>query len=156
MSYSSRLLIAAVAAAAALPSVAQADDAYICDGGRMVYARPETLEKLKASDPCVAAYWRLNEAASPASEPAPATGPQTLAGPPAAKPAGKPVQRPNLRDALTGPDPATGPRAKPAATTPTAKSTDRPAPPASAANTDFRNVRVINAEDGPEFYRHDR
>lgn len=37
--------------------LAYADDAYVCDGGRLVYARPETLEKLKQTDPCIASYY---------------------------------------------------------------------------------------------------
>ncbi|MFX4412571.1 hypothetical protein ABTA43_20190, partial [Acinetobacter baumannii] len=46
-------------AALSFIATARADDAYVCDGGRLVYARPETLDKLKQTDPCIMQYYGL-------------------------------------------------------------------------------------------------
>lgn len=53
------LSIAAFAlTAGAIVERAKAEQAFLCDGGRIVYARGAVaLERLKASDPCVAGYF---------------------------------------------------------------------------------------------------
>jgi hypothetical protein len=35
----------------------RADEAYICDGGRVVHVKPGQIEALKLSDPCIAKYF---------------------------------------------------------------------------------------------------
>jgi hypothetical protein len=118
---------------------AKADDAYVCDDGRLVYAKPSTLEKLKATDPCIAKYFK--------------TTPQPLAAsaPLASQPAGP--------TAVGQPAPV-APRFKPSVGAPPAKdarATVKPKAIEAAEGTDFRNVRVINAPAGQaEIYRHTR
>ncbi len=133
---------------------AHADDAYVCDGGRLVYARPETLEKLKQTDPCIQAFYRVTPAAPPAAAAAPQAAPASSAiASPAPSvtaknkaPSAKPAPLKGTRDAALKPAPSKSESAKPVAA--------KPVEP--AAGTDFRNVRIINAPDGPEFFRHDR
>ena len=135
-------------------NAARADDAYVCDGGRLVYARPETLEKLKQTDPCVALFYNNNKpvaATSPVpAQLAPAVSPVTPAAPSmTAKnktPAAKSAPLKNSRDAAIAPTPPKSEQAKPALAKPVE----------AAPGTDFRNVRVINAPAGPEFFHHDR
>ncbi len=118
---------------------AKADDAYICDGGRLVYAKPSTLEKLKATDPCIAKYFNVMP------QPLPQTTP-VISQPTQTKP-----------DALTA---RPVPRLKPVTGAPVfrdARAPDKPKTPVATEGTDFRNVRVINAPAGPaEIYRHSR
>lgn len=135
-------------------NAARADDAYVCDGGRLVYARPETLEKLKATDPCVALFYSNNKpvvTASPVpAQIAPSTSPVTPAAPSASAknntPSAKAAPLKNARDAAVVPAPQKSDQPKPALA--------KPVEPAPGA--DFRNVRVINAPAGPEFFHHDR
>ena len=123
---------AIVVALLVLPAPAFADDAYVCDGGRIAYARPETLEKLKQTDPCVQGYFRFQPApAAPAqaAPDAPAVSQGTVRVPDKAKPPGRSAS------ADTGPDRA---------------------PPQATAGTDFRNVRVINAQGSDAVFYHAR
>jgi hypothetical protein len=131
------VIAASVSALAAIPTPpAQADDAYICDDGRLVYARPETLDKLKSSDPCVAKYFNTTP-------------------PPLAQHRNKGTSVSNAADAVSTP-------ATPAATTQTASplapaAAAKPRTPEASVGTDFRNVRVINAPAGQgEIFRHMR
>jgi hypothetical protein len=118
---------------------ARADDAYICDDGRLVYAKPATLEKLKATDPCIAKYFNVTP--PPLAQTAP------VAGLPTGSKAG----------ALPAPP---APRFKPSVGAPPAKDArimEQPKALEAAQGTDFRNVRVINAPAGQaEIYRHTR
>jgi hypothetical protein len=118
---------------------AKADDAYICDDGRLVYAKPSTLEKLKATDPCIAKYFKTTPQPLPQSAPVASQPTGTNAG------------------ALPTPP---APRFKPAVGAPTTKDAriiDKPKAPEAAQGTDFRNVRVINATAGQaDIYRHTR
>ncbi len=51
-------IVAALAlAAGAWVEVARADEAYICDAGRVVYVKPGELELKKLQDPCIAKYF---------------------------------------------------------------------------------------------------
>lgn len=63
---------------------ASADTAYLCEGGRIVYAKPENIERLKREDPCIARYFGLEAPAKPGAEQAHAVAtpaaPQTTAG----------------------------------------------------------------------------
>ncbi len=134
-------------------NAAHADDAYVCDGGRLVYARPETLEKLKQTDPCIQAFFRATPTAPVAAvapQPDPAFSPVTPSAPSATAknkaPTAKPAPLKGSRDAAMKPAPAKPETPKPVAAKPVE----------AAPGTDFRNVRIINAPDGPEFFRHDR
>ncbi len=61
-------VIALVAlAAGALTEAARADEAYICDAGRVVYVKPGELEIKKLQDPCIAKYFEQTPAAKPVS-----------------------------------------------------------------------------------------
>jgi hypothetical protein len=150
---------------ATLPlGAARADDAYVCDNGRLVYANAETLEKLKQTDPCIAGYYAHNplrteraQLAPALSVPAPSAPLASIVPPsqPAPTPPAAPVKAkpPGIfRDArLKGTTTATS----------TARLSKAPArlaaPPQAAAGTDFRNVRVINAPAGsPAVYHHER
>ena len=157
MNYSLRVLFGTLGFTAGLvPSLASADDAYVCDGGRMVYARPETLEKLKATDPCVARYHSLaGTVIAPATVPRPAAA---IAPLPSATPAPKAAKGPAslYKDAARSPEPAKPVPLKPALVATPKAAPVKPKPAEAAAGTDFRNVRVINAQDGAHLYRHDR
>ena len=54
-----KLLVAAGAALAAgfLVEGARADEAYVCEGGRVVTVKPGQLEELKKTDDCIAHYY---------------------------------------------------------------------------------------------------
>jgi hypothetical protein len=116
---------------------ALADDAYVCDGGRLVYARPETLEKLKQTDPCVAGYFKFQ--ARP--DDAPAAQAQT---PPAPAPSRGTGDGERVR-------PSGGTSASAAGRAATLVKT-----PEASVGTDYRNVHVINATGDGTIYRHER
>lgn len=148
-------LTAAASLTGIMSPAARADDAYICDGGRLVYARPETIEKLKQSDPCIQGYYGAIGAASasaaaatnlaPAAPPkvpgilVPAPDQSARNQPPSVR---QPALKGGTRDAAL---PAKRPKTAQAKT------------PEAAPGTDFRNVRVINAPAaGGAVYVHDR
>jgi hypothetical protein len=136
------LISAVLTFAAVLPQTsARADDAYVCDGGRLVYARPETLEKLKATDPCIAGYYAAVQQPPSVDAAIPAPIPGTAVLPPVASKS-RPKDKPQVVQ----------PRSAPA----TRDASLKPAIPETATGTDYRNVRVINAPDGGTVYRHDR
>lgn len=133
---------------------ATADDAYVCDGGRLVYARPETLEKLKKTDPCIQKYYQdvpASLAAVPIPEPvlAERAEPSIATAPPVSAPSrnqqgqsGNSVMLKGSKDTKRAP----------------ADSKDKEARakrPEQAPGTDFRNVQVINSPDSA-IYRHER
>jgi hypothetical protein len=45
---------------------ARADEAYVCDGGRIVYVKFGELERMKRQDPCIAAYYGMTVAGTQA------------------------------------------------------------------------------------------
>lgn len=155
-SWAGIISLAAMAGAGGLQ--AHADDAYVCDGGRLVYARPETLEKLKKTDPCIASYYRQNTV--PVAVPA-LREPSITAGTvdavasektPSIAPNGGNV---NLKTAPVRPDLLPALKEK----MPLAKRVKPPAakPPQSASGTDYRNITIINAPQGQaSIYRHER
>lgn len=120
---------------------ARADEAYVCDAGRVVYVRPGELEAMKRSDPCIAGYYGLTVATPPSSGAARAqtTPPiefKTLDAP--ENHAGREMTVP-YRVAMAG----------------TGVVAARNAPPVAAPDTDFRNVRLLNASPGSDgWYRH--
>jgi hypothetical protein len=61
-------IIAAIAlAAGAWAETARAEEAYICDAGRVVYVKPGQLETLKREDPCIAKYFEQTPSVKPAA-----------------------------------------------------------------------------------------
>lgn len=129
----------------------RADEAYLCEDGRIVKVAPGQLEALKRTDACIAAYYGLKIEAAPPIE--------TGAIAPAAR-----------RSPAADPPPALDKEARPAATAaskPAATVASKPArialksiapsgPPRAAAGTDYRNVVVLNAGPGqPAIYRHE-
>lgn len=135
--------LAIAAAGVSATPAAFADEAFLCGTDRVVYVKPGELEELKRTDPCIAGYFGLTVSAPP-GEPATsaAATPPTL----------------DFKKSLGGPDDqasATGPAPwRFAQAGATAK---HRAPPVASPGTDFRNVRLINAESGSDsWYRHDR
>lgn len=129
--------IAALAlAAGAWAERAHADEAYVCEAGRVAYVKPGELEEKKRTDPCVARYFddipsvkRASSAARPATD-------QKAATPVAEEPL--PVQKVSTA----------APAAK---TVPVRISTAE-----DAAGSTFRKVRIINAAPGEEAWFHHR
>lgn len=61
-------VIAAVAlAAGAMAETARADEAFICDGGRVAYVKPGELEQKKLQDPCIAKYFEKIQTVKPSA-----------------------------------------------------------------------------------------
>ena len=155
--------VAAIAAGNTLfASSASADDAYVCDGGRLVYARPETLEKLKQTDPCVQAYYATTPP-SPGASLAPTVASTLPSGtsiaPPSAT-ANNPAANPKSKQPAVKLAPLKGTRDAEVRTPRTKPALDKAAQakaPESAPGTDFRNVRVINAPSSAQaVFHHDR
>lgn len=172
------VLISVVAAVAwgvvSVGEAAHADDAYVCEGGRIAYVRFGDLEAMKRRDPCIAAYYGQSSRddaagadgeadASMTSDASDAdaadlvvrtTATQTRSGSGAP---GKHVAAPVLK---SGPRLATPARraatGKVAASGTVGRIVERTvAPPVAHPETDFRNVRVLNAAPGDDtVYRH--
>jgi hypothetical protein len=149
----------AVAAAAmtcgALLEPARADEAYVCEGGKLIYVAFRDLERMKRENACVAAYYGL--AAEPgAALPAAPAEPQAGKGEPRA-----PVAQASSTGRVT---PGIAIRRRPA---PASETTARqvapsvlptralPPPSPSDPPADYRNVRILNAEPGAAtIHRH--
>jgi hypothetical protein len=124
---------------------AVADEAYVCDAGRIVYVKPGELEHLKRTDPCIAGYYglKIEEKAATAAGRGPATTQRaTTERTDAAK--GLALER-EARAALV----AETEKAEPSAVA-AKQAASRP-----RVQTDYRNVLIINAEPGTIF-RHDK
>ena len=137
---------------------ARADEAYVCDAGRIVYVKPGELEGLKHTDACIAGYYGLTveaPAKHDTSQPEAAKkAAKTQAAPPV-PPGGKAKGLQLEREA----------RAAAAIDAPVAAAViKQPAPeskpiasPVKAAPSDFRNVLILNAAPGAErVFRHDK
>lgn len=173
------LLRAGLAAALALPALltlgavtAKADEAYVCDGGRIVTVRVGELEAMKRKDPCIAAYYGIKAEASSAPSslavasmpapvavvepPLPARRPSQLAS--AGAPAPQPVAL-QRQPSYTG-DIVTAPRVVPVSFRYAAprRTGNIDVPRASpSAPVDFRNIPIINAVPGePAVFHHAR
>ncbi|MGQ0671396.1 MAG: hypothetical protein ACT4N2_00750 [Hyphomicrobium sp.] len=123
-----------------------ADEAYICDGGRIVYVKYGELEHLKRTDACIAGYYGVTINVAPAAAAAAEKG---LAMERAA------LEKLGRKDEGKSPG-ASGKGAQSVAgdrkPVRTAKALPAPAP-----NTDFRNVLIINAAPGEaRVFRHER
>lgn len=155
---------------------AVADEAYVCEGGRVAYVRFGELEAMKRKDPCIAAYYGAGAGAgaddeAAGSEPGDsepvrddaAEAPGALSVVRTAGTSGSVAARPNagpvlkVQPRLVAPQRQIGPRLV-AASGPTGGVAQRAvAPPVAHPETDFRNVRVINAPRGENaVFRHVR
>lgn len=125
----------------------RADEAYLCEGGRIVKVTPGTLETLKRTDPCIAGYFGLKIDATgdrdsggrdiAALETGAIAVPSAIpAAPKRPAPAAKAAERLPAKMASVK-EPAAAPRA--------------------SAGTDYRNVVLLNARPGAAaIFRHDR
>lgn len=143
-----KALFFAVGFIAAAPiGTVRADEAYLCDGGRIVYVPWGKLEEMKRTDACIARYYGVEIAAVPPTTSAPTLpAPATSAASPAT-PSGQPLRLETLPDAED-----------PARTARTPGHPRRPlGPPRAAEGTDYRNVPIINAADASAaVFRHER
>ncbi len=119
-------VVAAMAlVAGAVAETARADEAYVCDAGRIVYVKPGELEIKKLQDPCIAKYFENTPTAKPVSP--------------------RPVAAAASQSSQTTPAGLTGPAAmidvKP-----------RVELPRTETIGDYRNVRIINAAPGAEVW----
>jgi hypothetical protein len=156
-----RCLLAALglaAASATLAIPAAADEAYICDAGRIVYVKPGELEHLKRTDPCIAGYYGLPFPAAPAERTAAAPARNKAVVDEAGTAAHAKTAANGLameRAARTDAPAKTAAGMAQDATTPR---TETPAPipvPAAARASDFRNVLILNAaSDAERIFRH--
>lgn len=176
--FATPLLRAGLAAALALPVLltlgavnARADEAYVCDGGRIVTVRVGELEAMKRKDPCIAAYYGIKADASSASPSmsAAASAPVAIVEPPLPARRPSPVMpasaalpqqaaQPHLV-AYSG-DIVTAPRVVPVAfryAAPRRAGNIETPQAAAAAPVDFRNIPIINAVPGePAVFHHAR
>ena len=137
MSVIKRCVIAAVAlTAGAIAGTARADEAYVCDGGRIAYVRPGELEIKKLQDPCIAKYFEITQTAKPATARAAIASPAVT--PVSQTAAGTPVTLPTAPVHKTG--------------VPTNAAPARADLPAG----DYRNVRIINAAPGADAWFRSR
>lgn len=124
--------------------VARADEAYLCGPDTVVYVKIEELEHKKKTDKCIAAYYGLTVAGDAAAKAGTAHGPASNAPE-------RPATRPQIElKSLSEPGHDVRERAK----------FERSAslmPPSAAPGTDYRNVRVINADSNQsQWFKHNR
>ena len=112
---------------------AHADEGYLCADGSIVYVKLGTLEHMKRTNACVAAYYGLKVEEAADRQPGPATSSAPIAPADTAAPA--------LRRLPDETPPATGVARN-------AREAALRRPPMPAPNTDYRNVRILNAPDG--------
>lgn len=150
-------LVACAAFGAIDSSGARADEAYVCDASRVVYVRVGTLEDMKRTDPCIAAYYGLTIQKAPATtttaEPIAAPSEDVLPKP--AVGPGSPVElvlRPAKRGAAKVQNASLD---VPAVTATTRRSAS--SKPILEPGADFRRVRVLNASSPTGgWYLHQR
>jgi hypothetical protein len=133
-------LVSAVAVAAATPP-ARADEAYLCGPDNVVYVKASELEAKKHSDPCIAAFYGVTLPGTATTQKIAVTA---AAEPSAARAVAEPIAFKRLTETEI-PERITA-----------KKSHARSASPAAAApDTDYRNVRIINAStDTGQWFWH--
>ena len=153
-------------------SAAKADEAYVCEGGRVAYVRFGELEAMKRKDPCIAAYYGGHPVPlhdPPNSEAQVERPDRTAVVPlPVVRTAGErlitatgamthaPALSVGLKHTpqLAAPS-GTPPVRRVAASAPAARA--RAPWPVAHPDTDFRNVRILNAAPGESpIFRHVR
>lgn len=133
------------AAAFTAASGVRADEAFLCGPDNIIYVKPSEIEQKKKTDPCVARSYGL--AIEEHGAKAPENRVAESEAPGAVKPA---EQKPVSLKALQSPETAERVRRDP-------ERTAALQPPLPAADTDFRNVRVLNASSpGEQWFKHTR
>jgi hypothetical protein len=137
-------LSAAVLALAAATSPARAAEAFLCAPNVIVYVEPGELEKKKRTDACVASHFGLTIAAANAPSPASKPGAKTVSSKSAPRAASQsaPVKFKMLIDS----ERATEPPARRVAVANTTAG--------SAAETEYRRIRVLNAATPEQAWFH--
>ncbi len=149
---------------------ARADEAYVCDGGRIVTVRVGELEAMKRKDPCIAAYYGMKADSSYAPPSvAAASAPVAVVEPPlpARRPSpvmpastALPQQAAQPHPVAYSSDIVTAPRVVPVAfryAAPRRAGNIETPQAAAAAPVDFRNIPIINAVPGePAVFHHAR
>jgi hypothetical protein len=134
---------------------ARADEAYVCDGGRIVYVKPGQLEHLKRTDPCIAGYYGLSvgDGTQSAHTNSQATSSELVEELMLGAENGLKLER-DAMTALAGKENRDKPQ-------PAAFVVPKPAPvkkiAPAAAPADYRNVVILNAAPGASaIYRHEK
>ena len=162
-------VVAIGAGLVAAPAIAE--ETFICDDGRVLTLRPDQVEELIQTDPCIAKYYGRPLPAAPVPQPATQPAPQQPA------PVEQPVA-PQAEPAFdTTPAAEQAPPAVPVdvpipqrkpddianklralQVDPTAPAAERQPVAVADVPSDFRNVLIINAgkAGSPEFYKHTR
>lgn len=137
----------------------RADEAYLCGPDRIVYVAVADLERMKRTDPCIAAYYgmKVEEPAKPAAnKPAAkaeaATPKAEKIVVPATKPAAAKPQAPAPLKAA--PELKRLPEEAHVRRKPAASKLALAEMPVAAPGTDFRNVRVLNASSPDDAIFH--
>jgi hypothetical protein len=126
----------------------RADEAFLCENGRIVKVPFGKLDEMKRTNACVAAYFGLKIDAAPPIE----TGAIRSTAPDPSHPVAPLV--PKSSDTA----PRDAARAEPQTPAPLRKaSAEKLPPPRAAVGTDYRNVLLLNPEPGqPAIFRHER
>jgi hypothetical protein len=125
-----------------LGASARADEAYLCGPDKVVYVAVADLEAKKHSDPCIAAYYGIKIEA----DAAPAAMPE--------KQASKPAEKMTSARVTAALKPLSDAEI-PSRTSPALQRQASLEPPRAMPGTDFRNVKVLNAESPEaEWFRH--
>jgi hypothetical protein len=128
----------------------RADEAYLCDGGRIVKVPFGKLEEMKRTDACIASHYGLKVAPTLGIETGAIAVPEPLENSASAATIVAPSKSVPL--AIAAP-------VKPAARAAALKtaSMEKFSSPQVAAGTDYRNVVLLNPEPGqPAVFRHEQ
>lgn len=137
----------------------RADEAYLCDGGRIVKVAFGKLEEMKRTDACVAAHYGMSVVPPARIETGAIPVPERHENSPSAativapsNPAPRAITTPTLAPAARA-APIRAARAAPMKSA----SMDKAPSPRAAAGTDYRNVVLLNPEPGqPVVFHHER
>jgi hypothetical protein len=145
------LAFASLAVLAAMgTATVRADEAFLCDGGRIVKVAFGKLEEMKRTDACIAAHYGLSVVPPARIE----TGAIPVTERQASSPSAKTIVAPANPAALAVVTPETpAARAQPVKTA----SMEKAPSPQAAAGTDYRNVVLLNPEPGqPAVFHHEQ
>lgn len=123
-------------------------EAYLCDADRVVYVEVQDLERMKRTDPCIASYYGMKVEA-PVKPETPAAAAKSPAPVAVAQRTLKPANKAAAPVALKALDdtPARSASAP-------IKQAQLMLPATSAPGTDYRNVRVLNAQSAEDQWFH--
>ncbi len=125
-------------ASAGIASPGHAAEAYVCGPNKLVYVEAEDLAQMKRTDPCIAAYYGLTvEATDTASS---------------AKPRDSKAEHVAVSATLR--PLADADLLKHSASTAPVRQAALASPPVAAPDTDYRNIRVLNATSVDDAWFH--